>query len=234
MRSNIGVAVASFIPGLGFILLGQVRRGVLFGAGFLALISMSLITPWPLIIQLSCMLAFLLWAGQIIFAVQTAQRMARFDHGLTSAPKPSLPHAPPPAGASRFEKIQHQARETVRNQLEPDEQLQHALMGHSSASLVSHVVIGPLEWLQSHQYYLGLTQKNLIFIERDPFGKPAEIRRAPMEQVNSVEMKSGRIQDQLILRLGGREQIKLTVNRAYRSETVAFEERLSARSDSNR
>lgn len=229
MKKSLGVLLASLVPGLGLALLGLVRRGILVFATFAALIGLYLFAPWEYVNTFSCGLAFMLWVGQVIIALQTVQRAARTEEGLTSKARPAQLLPAPPPGASSAEKLQHQARETVRAQLEPGEILQNAFFGQSPTSLASHAVFGPLAWLRTHRYFVGLLESDLIFVERDLVGKTAEVWRIPLEQVDSAELRSGRMQDRLTVEFREREKMALQIPRAYRPETTGIKEKLSMR-----
>jgi hypothetical protein len=77
---------------------------------------------------------------------------------------------------------------------------------------------------------VGLSEINLVFIERDLLRKPAEVWHIPLEQVDSAELKSGRMQDRLNRKYREREKMTLQIPRAYRPETAMIKEKLSVRS----
>jgi hypothetical protein len=124
-------------------MLGLVRRGIVIFAAFVSLIGLYLLASWEYIYTLSCGLAFMLWVGQIIFALQTVQCAARTEEGITSIARPTQPLPAPTPGASSAEKLQLQARQTVPGQLEPVEGLKYAFFGQSSASLTLHAGFSP-------------------------------------------------------------------------------------------
>ena len=81
MQSPYVVGFLSIIPGLGFFVLGQYRKGLITISIIVGLILVALFVPSRLIAQLSFEFAILTWVGQIIYSAQSAKVFIKLESG---------------------------------------------------------------------------------------------------------------------------------------------------------
>lgn len=227
MQSPFMIGLLSIVPGLGFFVLGKPRRG--FGViGILfTLLFIFLYTRGDFITQVSFSLFFLVWIGQIILAAQSARLLKRQKAGELTQPREKTKIELPP-GLSLKERGAYRIRETVRQQLNPNENLHEAVFAQSGGSVGTYVLYGALTALKMSQYYVGLTDDSLIMIEQDKFGKHADIKRIPLADIKSSKYKKRLLTDDLTLDFGDKNLLKLQITSGFRKQTLAMYEKLQA------
>jgi hypothetical protein len=72
------------------------------------------------------------------------------------------------------------------------------------------------------QYYVALTEADLVFIQLDLWGKPAEVTRRPRGQVNSAVFTTGLMTDTLTVDFSEGKPIKLKLPRSQRGEATTL------------
>lgn len=219
MQSPFVVGLLSVIPGLGFFVLGQPKRG--FGAIgiIIGLFIFGLFVPSQFFSQLSFQFFILAWVGQIYYAVQTAKLIKRQEAGEVVAPREMPLIAPAPDNLSANEKIAYKMREIVRHQLNIGEHLVGAIMAQTMPSMGSHLLIGAAAGFTMRMYYVGLTENTLIMIEQDFLGKPADLKRIPLTNIKSSKFDKGWLTDSLVLDFGEKKPMELRVTFRLREQT---------------
>lgn len=222
MQSPFVVGLLSIIPGLGFFVLGQPKRGLGAIGIMFGLFVFALFVPSEFLGKMSFQFFILAWIGQIYYAVQTANLLKKQQSGETIVPREVMPIAPAPHGLSANEKMAYKARETVRQQLNVGEHLIDAVVAQTLPSVGAHVLIGAAAAFGTKMYYVGLTEKSLVMIEQDFMGKPADVKRVPLSDIKSSEYKKQWLLDSLILDFGKKKTVKLQVSYRLRPQTQAI------------
>lgn len=219
MQSPFAVGVLSIIPGLGFFVLGQPKRGFGVIGIIVGLFIFGLFVPNKLLSQISLQLFFLAWIGQIYYAVQTANLIKKQESGEIVAPREATPIAPAPQGLSANEKLAYKMREIVRQQLNPGEHLVGAILAQTMPSMGAHILIGAVAAFSMRAYYIGLTENALIMIEQDFMGKPADVKRISLTDIKSSKLKKGWLTDSLVLGFGKKKSMELRITFRLREQT---------------
>ena len=116
MKKPWVIGLLSVVPGLGLIVLGEVRQG-LGVMDIVALLAFLVeFAPWEIVNAASCVLGFVAWVSQLYCAVIVAQRLARVEAGVVL---PARPLAQAPPGASLGDRLLHKVRQSVMQQLLP-------------------------------------------------------------------------------------------------------------------
>jgi hypothetical protein len=220
------VALASLVPGLGFAIQAKMREAVLSFALVAGLFVVYFLAPWEIIYQVSCGLIFMAWIGQGYFAFNTARREIRVESRESQKPRQGLPLASPPPHLPRAKRISFRARQVSEQQLRPEEEVKAAVFGTAQPKLRSHVLLGAAAALTMKQYYVALTDTNVVFIQLDMWGKPAKITRQERTDVRSASFKKGFLSDNLILQLSEGKALKLQLVRDQQDEARIFAEEL--------
>lgn len=226
MQSPFLIGLLSIVPGLGFFVLKKPRRGLGVIGILLALLIMFLFISNDFISQLSFQFAILVYIGQIYLAAQSAKLLKRQQAGEVTTPRETTKIVPPPPSLSLKERGAYKMRETVRQQLNPGEQLHEAVIAQSRFPTGSYVLFGPVAALSIRQYYVGLTEDTLIMIEQDKFGKHADIKRIPLVDIKSSKLKKRMLYDDLMVDFGDKNLLKLQVTSGLRNQTRALFEKL--------
>ena len=208
MQSPFVVGLLSIIPGLGFFVLGQPKRGI----GIIGIVGGLFLLANFFSIDFFSDLSIIAWIGQIYYAVQTANLLKRQKSGEVVIPRETTPIPPPPHGLSANERMAHKMRETVRQQLNLGEHLTDAVVAQTMPSIGSTV-------FSVRMYYVGLTEKALVIIEQDFMGKPADVKRIPLSEIKSSEYKKGLLTDSLVLDFGNKKSMRLQVTIRLRTQT---------------
>ncbi len=218
MQSPFTIGVLSIIPGLGFFVLGQLKRGVGIIGTLIGLFTFSLFIPSEFLSELSFQLFLITWIGQIYYAVQTAKLLKKQKSGEIIAPRETRPIAPAPHGSSANEKLAHKVRETVRQQLDIGEHLIDAVFAQVLPSMGAHILVGAAATFSTKSYYVGLTEKTLIMLEQDFMGKPINVKRISLSDLKSSEYKKGLLTDSLELGFGNKKSMKLRITVRLRTQ----------------
>lgn len=225
MQSPFLIGLLSIIPGLGFFVLGKPRRGFWVIGIFLTLLFIFLFIPGDFITQVSFQFILLVWIGQIVLAAQSARLEKRQQVGDVTKPREKEKIVPPP-GLSLKERGDYKIRETVRQQLNPGENLLEAVFAQSGGGVGTYALYGALSALKMRQYYVGLTELSIIMIEQDNFGKHADIKRIPLSDIKSAKLNKRMLYDDLILDLGDKNLLKLQITSGFRRLTTSFYDKL--------
>jgi hypothetical protein len=212
------VALASVIPGLGFLVQAKIREAVISFAVVTGLVAVFLLTTSELAFQASCGLLPLVWIAQGYLAFSAARREARFQSGASERPREGTPLPSVPQNVPRSKRISFRARRTVEGQVQPGERVEAAVLGTARGGLSAQALFGAMGSLSAKQYSVGLTQTHLVLIQLDIWGKPAEITRKPRQQIKSASFSKGLLTDRLTLKPSQGGAIKLSLPRNQREE----------------
>jgi hypothetical protein len=225
MKKPWVVGLLSIIPGLGFIVLGEARRG--FVAFILTILPLlGLLVPWE-VVSITCLtLGLIVWVTQGYYAVVLAQRQARAEAGL-AVPESPATLAPPAPGASFGDRKLHGAKQTLMQLLQPGEHLKVALHGATGMQSTTSTLLnlgkaasGVFPDVPSiRQVYLGITEHDLVLVRTDAFGKPSELQRIPLEQVALVGSTEGTLSDEVVIDIGEEKPLRVGVGRPMRGGT---------------
>jgi hypothetical protein len=214
MQSPIVISIASIIPGLGLWLIGKRRHAIIAFLLVLGSIFVFIFSPWETLTSLSCNVTVFLWAMQSLYAGYEAKLAQAVKSGNVQQAKEGMPITPPPSDLSRFEKEAFKAKEIVRQQLD---------MGEHVLDAIPAFQMSALQGAGSYRlYYLGLLQDKLAFVNTDFMGKPAGTERIDFSSIQSITVKHGLLQDNLIISINPKKLIKLRVTRWLRIHTDNF------------
>ena len=122
----------------------------------------------------------------------------------------------------------YKIRETVRQQLNPGENLLEAVFAQSGGGVGTYALYGALSALKMRQYYVGLTEESVIMIEQDNFGNHADIKRIPLSDIKSIKLNKRILYDDLMLDLGDKNLLKLQITAGLRRLTMSFFDKLQS------
>jgi hypothetical protein len=213
MRNPLIVAVASLIPGLGFAIQSRMREAVISFILVIGLLFMYLVAPWDIVYQTSCGLLAFVWIGQGFLAFDSARRAIRLQSGASQQPRQQMPVPSPPPNIPRSKRLTFRAHRVIEQQLQPGEHIQAAVFATAPANVGSHVLLGATAALSMKQYHVALTEAELVFLQLDLWGKPAEVTRWARDQIKSACFSTGLLSDTLSLGLPERKPIKLKLPR---------------------
>jgi hypothetical protein len=220
MRSPWIVALASFIPGLGFAIQSKMREAAISFVVVMAMLFVFVLAPWEIVSRASCDLLGLVWIGQGYLAFDAARRASRLESGAAIQARQQMPLPSPPAGLPRSKRLSFRAHRAVEQQLNPGEHVEAAVFATAMAGLGSHALWGAAAGLASKQYYVALTGTDLVFIQLDLWGKPAEVTRWPRGQIKSASLSTGLLTDSLTFDYAEGKPIKLKLPRNQREEAA--------------
>ncbi|HWQ46613.1 MAG TPA: hypothetical protein VN376_07085 [Longilinea sp.] len=178
--------LASIIPGLGLFLLKK-RWGGLLAFGLVAAAAIGFyFAQTRFAAQLFFDAFFFIWLVQAIIAISFARNQQRLAKGEMQAPRQVSSSIPVPSNLSRKEKQAYKVRETVKQQLTPDERLYIVLSVIEQPPASAHIIGSPV--LQTHQYTIGLTDNNLVRLEYDMWGKLEGVSRIPISSIQTLKL----------------------------------------------
>jgi hypothetical protein len=222
MRNPWVVALASFIPGLGFAIQSKMKEAAISFLLVVAMLFLYLLAPWEVVYQTSCGLLAFVWIAQGYLAFEAGRRALRLESGATLQARQEVPLPRPPTDLPRSKRLSFRARCAVEQQIQPGEHVEAAVFATSQAGLGSHALLGGTAALAMKQYYVALTEADLVFIQLDLWGKPAEVTRRPRGQVNSAVFTTGLMTDTLTVDFSEGRPIKLKVPRNQRGEATTL------------
>ncbi len=218
-QSHIMIGLASFVPGLGFWLMGRKNQAYVVGGTVLGLMLISAVAPWRSVRGLVFPMAYILWLGQIAWAVRTAKSGVGFV--AETEPKTKLlaraggrvVRARPRYQPGREAEAKYLATEIAKTQIVASERLRLSLLGKG---LDSNGV-----GLSKDQvwYCIALSQINLILIELDALMKPVSTRRVALRDVLVKRYQEGYQGAQLALWVENQGGVEFLISPQYRSQT---------------
>jgi hypothetical protein len=225
MKKSWVIAMLSIIPGLGFIALGKagIGLGVFALVAILALLAGN--APTEDLSTTGFTVALIAWITQWYYAIKMAKEQAQVGAGVTQPVWQGSPNLPRAQAA--IEDIQSsKARQTMQPLLEPGEDLQVVLYG-SKRLPVSKILSEVLYALLTRVYldradskiYLGLTERVLILIQFDQFGKPDTLQRFPLNRVRLISSSQGWLSDKVLIQFGEARPLQITIDASMRERT---------------
>ena len=137
-KSPIIIGIASILPGLGFWILGKKRLAVTAAVVVIGSYVIYVIAPWEFVYALSCNIAIIGWFLQIVYAVYEARTISKVESGKMEAARPSERKIEIPLDIPAREKLPYKAKEIIREQLDPGEIIQDAVMAYTMSAPVSY------------------------------------------------------------------------------------------------
>ncbi len=204
MTPTIIVGFISIIPGLGFWLFRRYRQALFIFVLVVGLLLFSVFSPWEGLNELLFIMALYFWYMQISMAVRMAQAIKFSNNELTLALIENVEGIQIPTDLSRKEKMVFRIRETLGQQLEFGEKFVEGI----------HAMRG----MYGGQYYLGISDKNLIIIEIDFFSKPLYVKRFVLSDVEKIQHKRGIINDSLVFSLKNSKPMKFDIPYTYKDK----------------
>jgi hypothetical protein len=226
MKKPWVIGLLSIVPGLGFLVLGELGKGI--GALVLTLLPLScLFVPSETIAAIGLGVSVIPWTLQGIYAVIHAERQAQVENG-TALPERPVSIAPLPPGASSFEKSLHKARKIVMPLLERGENLIFAMpaasLARADGSLSREILLTLLTGGPSSEVtgvlYLGITEQDLVLVMLEgTASKPSELQRIPRSLISSVQHRQSLLDDNLTIFMEEGEPLRLRALRHVRPAT---------------
>jgi predicted DNA-binding antitoxin AbrB/MazE fold protein len=220
------VGLVSIVPGLGFWLISQRRRGIgamiLVVGSFIIYYLAQRFSWWQPLVQFFRYVAFTLWIGQMVFAADTARLINQRSKNRSNAARKSITMPKPPPGLSRNQRAIYRTRELVRDQLSPDDHLVAAIDGNYLAERKDGISIQ----FPMRTRFIGLTEENLLLIDLDLLGDPMLVERLHLESVINAVFKKGIVTDTLKIDLKDGKKIEMKVSFQLREETILIVQEL--------
>lgn len=204
---NWVVGILSLVPGLGFLFLGEPRKA---GWSFLFTVTPAalLLAPWETVAITGAVLGLTAWITQGYLAVLAARTKEEAGTNLASRPD-SQPRSFP--GSTRSERAVLQASASLAPHCQEDERLLlglHAIAGEESFSLLPFVlsVLGGYDpgLSPQAQFYLGVTDRNLLFARLDALGDVEHVERVPLAHLSGIDINERTFTDVLSIGIDGR------------------------------
>ena len=216
-QSHIMIGLASFVPGLGFWMMGRKNQAYLVGGTVIGLLIISAVAPWRSVRGLIFPLAYILWLAQIAYAV----RVAKSDDGYMPAvePKARTQEGVPPGRTrtrshpGREVEAHYLASEIAKTQIVASERLRLSLIGKGLEANG-----GGLSKDQAW-YCIALSQINLIVIELDALMKPVSTRRVALRDILVRRYQEGYQGAQLALWVENFGNVEFLISPQYRMQT---------------
>jgi len=207
------IGLASFVPGLGFWLMGRKNQAYAIAGVVIGLMFVSAVAPWRSVRGLVFPLAYILWLGQIAWAVRIAK------HGGGGIPQKKVRLAVKSAGP-RNRSVQgkeieasYLAAEIAKTQIVASERLRLSLIGKVNAALEAGISEDSV-W-----YCVALTQINLLLIELDALMKPVSTRRISLRDVLVKRYQEGHQGAELVFFITNQGSLDLFISQQYRVQT---------------
>ena len=212
MNSPILVSIASIIPGLGLLLLGERRQAIFTAILVIGLLFVTLISPWKTISLVSVNLLFLFWLFQGANACYDARLQKLIKKGSIQPAKSDTHFPPYPSGMSRTERGIFRAKRIIRHQLTSSEYVKEAVFADQTSFFRGIC--------QSQHFYVGLSKNALIIVIRSFWGKPMGLVEIKFDHVEDIKVKYGLVYDYLNLSLTeNRNGYKFRISRRLRKHT---------------
>jgi len=212
------IGIASLVPGLGYLILGELRKAVYVWLGMLTCALVYFFSPFEFLWDLAAIAFLGIWFVQLVWASREAGLMRRIATGQ-AAPARETQAAAPPSGLSRKERHAFELREMVKAQVGLGENVGPvvSVMDRSQASIYTG------------SYALGVVDSGLVIVEMSMSNKPKSVERIGRERISRVEFKKGALTDRLRIRVSDRKRpIQFFAQRTFREHTQAVASALEA------
>lgn len=225
MKKPWVIGLLSIIPGLGLIVVGQAVAGLGVMAGTSLLIVLSLVTsPGDLSAWLFSF-ALILWMLQLGYAILAARAVAAPPESPETIARREARQAQREATA-----FQRSAGEALTPLILPGQHLRLAFAGSKTgvdARLLGEILLALLHALgggatagppsDPPTTCIGITEDELVFTITRRVPKPSDLRRVPLADVSTMELKEGRWgYDKLVLHAGNRKLLSLRTAQSLR------------------
>jgi hypothetical protein len=202
------------------LLLGEYQFALFFGLTVGGLWIISSLVPALGLVEITLMMAQLLWLSQIILAVQAARTRQRIAAGEPNAPHQIGAYRVPLQSLTRSEKALHLSREILRSELAPREHLIKSVLGKVPVKIWS-MWSGALGFFNAPFYCVGMTHIHLILVEMSYLMQPVNVTRIPLGDIKQARL-TGRNERYLEVEWGEDDCLRIEVLRWYRHEARAI------------
>lgn len=222
MHQPVPIGIASFVPGLGFLLMGQRHRAAqAFAAVMLAgIFSLMLSKAFPTLYlrEASWNILYFVWAIQVYLAVSTARLLQKRAQDPAKAVK----------GGAAAEEVEYESRaEKVRAYVARELEAGEVLLAAFEANVPTWE---EKSWGRVQDpfraCYVGLTEQALLVLDVDISGVPVTVERIPRGQIGTISYKAGWRKDNLIVGIAGKDAMTMQVPAPFRKEANAFVDEL--------
>jgi hypothetical protein len=219
------IGLLSIIPGLGMIVLGEVRKGIV--AFIVTTIPfLAMLIPSETVAVTGFSIGIIAWGVQMSYAV-TLARQQELNQSGTALPVREETLTPPTSGASAEQIELDKLRRTVKQYLQPDEYVKVALPGTLNMQPLGSTLLKLFLALfggfpsndKAKQIYFALTEDDFVLIEPERSGKPADLQRIPLNHVSLVDFIQGALTDTVVIDTGKSEPLRISVRSTLRQGT---------------
>ena len=211
MSSNMSrklISFASIVPGLGLWLLGYRKTGLFSFLLVLVSLFVAFSVDLDVVTDLAGTITLVAWITQFYTTKYTLRIKKELESGIGKPPplkSDSRTTMSIPPNIRRFSRGMYKS---VQELLEPGETMKH--VAGNTTNIIS------------------LTDKRLILITKDIFGKPAVLYPYAIGDVKSASLMLGLLNDILAFDFGLRGEASVSVSRGFRSETRAIMDQITS------
>ncbi len=207
------IGLASFVPGLGFWIMGRKNQAYAVAGIVFGLMLISAVSPGKSMRGLVFTLAYLLWLAQIAWAFRIAKTGEGFVAGAKSRSVVKTARPRDRSDPGREIEASYLAAEIAKTQIVASERLRLSLIGKGTAAVAASLPEKPI-W-----YCVALTQINLVLIELDVLMKPISTRRISLRDVLVKRYQEGHQGAQLAILIENQGSFELFISPQYRAQT---------------
>ncbi|MBN1450903.1 MAG: hypothetical protein JW963_07805 [Anaerolineales bacterium] len=227
LYSSRVIAIASIVPGLGFLLLGERRRAaqafIITLLGAVVAFAVYHATSIPLVQGIGLGAFLIPWSVQAQWAASSARLLDKQQENPNNTAKETdmddMPGSSFSQGKARVDRVE----EIAIQQLEPGENLLAVIE-------VGRTEIEETSWARIEHpfqsYYLALAEADLLIMEVDWSGIPISVDRIPRGQVEEIHYFPGLTKGRLTLKITGKELLEYHVGRAFFEEAQCLYDEL--------
>lgn len=198
----------SIIPGLGLLALQEFRAGAIAFVVVFALFILTIFANTEFSIEFAVAFFWLSWVYQIVYTYQVAERARKRESGESTVK--GFQKIKVPKGTPFKKRVAVQAYQIVESQLKSEENLQAAVLAVGGGIVVN-------------QSYLGLTDEHLIVLKMDMFGKPLDLERHTLTEIDKVSIGKGVLNRKFEFK-SGKKKHRYKVGAILKGELIKFEE----------
>jgi hypothetical protein len=197
--------------------MGRKNQAYVVGGTIIGLMLISAVAPWRSVRGLIFPLAYILWLGQIAWAVSLAKSGKGYivEPEAKAQPESGRPVARlrPRSQPGREVEAQYLAAEIAKTQIVASERLRLSLIGKG----IDGDGVGLSK--DGVWYCIGLSQINLILIELDALMKPVSTRRVALRDILVKRYQEGYQGAKLALWVENHGGVEFLISPQYRSQT---------------
>ena len=201
-------SLISIVPGLGLLALQEFRAGAI---AFLVIFALFLLTSFAnseFLIEFGFAFFWLSWIYQIVYTYQVAERDRKRESGETNVK--DFQKIKVPQGTPFKKRAAVQAYQMVESQLKAEENLSAAVLAVRGGIVVT-------------QSYLGLTDEYLIVLKMDMLGKPLDLERHRLSEIEKVSIGKGVVNKKFDFK-SGKKKHRYQISPIFKDEINKFKE----------